>query len=846
MYKLQLSKDWLMKTVGEDKTYPCTVPMTNFSVLLNAGVVPDYNTSIKESELLPYAKKDYEFSTKFVISDEIFACDKILIEFEALDTIAEITINDIALAKTENAHIGYQIDIKGIIKQGNNTLSVIFRSPINYITSKQKLDPMPHNNNGLTGVPHIRKPQCHTGWDWGPTIPFCGITRNVNILGHSKARLVDVEILQKHSPDVVRLDFKVDIEKISKIENPTLAVTIVSPIGKITVNNFDKNNFTLNIDNPILWSLKELNGLAKQPLYEITVELLNNNVVLDKIFKKIGLRTIELNQKADAFGQNFQFVINGTAIFAKGANWIPADSLIDRVDAKTLEYYVKTMQDSNMNMVRVWGGGYYESDEFYNLCDEYGILVWQDFAFACAPYPFYDKTFLDNVLNEVTYNVLRLRHHASLALWCGNNEIEAMTMGWRAKVQLVKFTKTFFYDILPTHLKSLDNVTPYTPGSPIGHSFLSGMGDDKIGDTHLWSVWHGLQPLNFYRTRYTRFCSEFGLESLPSNDAIDLFATEQDYSLSSPVFMAHQKCMSGNKKMLYYMATKYNVPYNFVDLPYYTGLIQAECVKDATEHWRRNRGRCNGSLYWQLNDCWLVSSWASIDYLGKYKALQYHAKHFFNPTMVSIKDDKTLISMYVINDMPKEKELCLKYSIMDFNGKEIFKGSQEFTIAALESKGVAVFDLLDFVKKNQIKNHLVVAHLYENGILISRKTHLPVPDKTAALPKTHIKCNTQIDGKVLKINLVSSVFARSVCVDIKGLSLPFNDNYFDMLPKEEKTIEVTLSDSKFTEEYIKNNLSIKTVANIDANKSKIKNLFTRLYISLIPMNVINRIVYKFM
>lgn len=832
---LNLNKNWEMREAGGD-WLKVNLPCCNYLELIKNNVIADPFYGTYEAGALDVSKKDYEFKKQFSVEKNLFECEHIYLKCDRLDTLADIYINDKLVANTDNCHIAYEFDVKLYLIKGKNLLSIIIHSPVNYISKKQQAEPMPKNMNGISGVPYIRKPQCHFGWDWGPTLPPSGIG-DVKLEGYNKGRFDDIKIIQKHTDGKVLLNFDIKTEDYLPFSK-SIKVEIVSPEGN--KKTFEYPSVTeISIDNPELWWS---NGLGKQALYTINFSLSDGESVLDKQTKKIGLRTIKLLRNKDEYGENFCFEVNGVKIFAKGANWIPPDSFSARVTPEILEYYISAMATSNMNMVRVWGGGYYESDVFYDLCDKYGILVWQDFAFACAPYPFYNKPFLQNVKEEIEYNVKRLRHRASLALYCGNNEIEMMSLLWHSFKDLTEWTEIFFYDILPKEITKQDDVTPYIAGTPNGLGYMKAVNSDKAGDSHLWHVWHGLRPLTYYRKRFSRFCSEFGLESLPSMDAIKSFTDEQNLSLKSDVFLAHQKCASGNNKMLYYMATRYNIPNDFSDLVYFTGLIQNECVSDATEHWRRNTGRCNGSLFWQLNDCWPVSSWSSIDYTGKFKALQYRAKHFNNPTMVSLNNNGSKISVFVINDRNKPLGLKLQTKLVAFNGESLYDNTSDIEIGAVEASRIFDINCTKYAKGKQLKNSVFVARLYDGEMLISEKTALFKAEKNLKLPKEKIEYTVKKEGEFISITLKSKAYARAVMLDISGLNTPLSDNYFDLLPNEEKTVTVKTT---LTAEEVEKLLCVKDVANVEVNRSKLNNLKLRAKIFLIPQNFAGFIGYHF-
>ena len=487
-----------------------------------------------------------------------------------------------------------------------------------------------------------------------------------------------------------------------------------------------------------------------------------------------------------------------------------------------------------MNILRIWGGGYYGSDEFYNACDEMGILLWQDFQFACQAYPFFKEDFLENVKEEIKYNVMRISHHASLALWCGNNEIEEMHSGWLAYRKYIEWTEKFFWHILEGEIRKYDTSTAFIPGSPVGLSHNKGVDCDNVGDTHLWAVWHGLKPMSFYRKRMTRFCSEFGFESLPDIKAVRQFAEEKDFALDSEVFLAHQKCLNGNDKMVYYIASRFDLPERFEDYIYLSQVTQAECIEDATAHWRRNKGRCNGAIYWQFNDCWPVCSWSSYDYYGNYKALQYAAKNFNAPLGISVEDDENKIDVYALNDLNEAQKFTLEAVAFNLNGGEKFKKSTELTLDRLENKCVFSFSTKEF---NKASDALCI-RLIKAGKPTLQKVVLLDKEKNLKLPKAQISVNFEQSGNLLKINLKSDKFARLVRLESDTTSEPFSDNYFDLMAGEIKQVTIEIPEGMSSEEF-QNGINIMSLSDVKKDKNKVKVLKNKIKIFTSPINLGN-------
>lgn len=806
-----LNGQWNMTRVATGDKYNVNVPSDNYTQLLLLGVIPDPYYKDNEKLVEWVGREDWLYEKVFELTEGDLNNRKVLLVCKALDTLCDVYVNDQLIGKGENAHLKYEFDIKGVAKVGENTLKIHFFAPVPLAEKLQAEKPLPKNFNGTDGIAYIRKPHCHFGWDWGPHIPLSGITDDISVICFDN-RLEDIEIKQIHENGKVTLKINPIVDGEGEVK-----AKIICPDG----TEFNIENNEIIIENPELWWTKELSGKEKQPLYTV-VATLGDTVIT----KKIGLRTIRLDRSADEFGSNFCFCLNDTPIFAKGANWIIPDSLMGRTTKETYDYYIDSALSANFNMLRIWGGAYYTPDYFLEQCDEKGLLIWQDFMFACLMYPFYEEDFTNNVLKEIEYNVNRIKSHPSLALWGGNNEIETMFSYMPENMKIVQWYKKFFYEILADFVSKLDPDTPYIPTSPIGESFRKGVTGDSHGDTHMWNVWHGQKPLNYYRTRPTRFCSEFGLESLPSMDAIRQFAEKEDYSITSEIFNAHQKCKGGNRKMLFYLLEKYYEPENFEDMIYMTNLIQKECIADATEHWRRNRGRCNGSLFWQYNDCWQAPSWSSVDFTGKWKALQYASRHFFEPVCVSIEETKKDYKIYAINDLREEKNVKMSITLSTVDGKIISSNELKKTLSPLSSECIFGADI-----KGNKKEVFLSVKMFENDKIISERTKIFVPDRDLKLKPNTIQKSVSYENGELTIKLVSSVFCRSVMVDIADFSTPFSDNYFDLLPNEEKIITV-----KAEREY---EVTVKSLADIPVKKSKFKANLYRLKFALEPENIAN-------
>lgn len=815
MKTISLNGNWQMTMPG-GKTYGAEVPVSDYNVLLKNGVIDDPFYGTNENDSLYIGETDKSFSRKFSLEKDFLENENIMLQCDCLDTLAEIYINGSLAGKSKNAYIGFEKDIKKFVNVGENSIEIRFSSPVEYVKRRQKEKALPRNANGINGVPYIRKPACHFGWDWGINMPLSGILGNIRLIAfHDEIR--DFSLNQIHKDGVVTLKIHTDIKKDSSGE-------LTAPNGEKRTFKIEDGYAQITIETPELWWTRELSGRDKQPLYTVKIE---------NTAKRIGLRTIELDRSKDKYGSNFRFILNGVPIFAKGANLIPPDAMADRINKASFEKITNDAILANFNMLRVWGGGYYGSDEFYDLCDEKGILVWQDFMFACLMYPFYEEDFLANVLNEVKYNVSRISHHASLALWCGNNEIEFMFTYLPENSEIVKWYRKFFYDILPGELRKYDKKTPYIETSPIGDGFRKNITADKCGDTHMWHVWHGCKDLKYYTKRYTRFMSEYGMESLPSKDCIEQFAEKEEMNLFSETMLSHQKCLSGNAKMRYYLLERYNEPDRFDDLIYLTGLIQSQCVGNAAEHFRRCKGRCNGALWWQLNDCWGCPSWSSVDYSGKWKPLMYEGKRFFSPVALSVKEKGSNAEIYLLNDTLESAEYTVTAKIRDFQGRIFAEESEKvFSAAGNPLKAITV----SLKGTDKIRN-VLQAELYNaEGKKIFEKTTVFAPERKLDLKRAKIR--VLVDGN--QLTLESNTYARSVFVDIKGESTPLSDNSFDLIPGEPKTIRLE-KECRIKPESI----SVKCVNNVRSSSTETERTAYRVGFSLKPENIANMFYYTF-
>lgn len=792
MKKINLAGKWILTCCESGRQYEADVPGSDFGALIKNGAIANPLISGDEKEGITVGEKDYEFSTTFTLSEDDMKKEHIHLVIGSLDTLCTCYIGGKKAFRSENAYIPVDIDIKEFLKSGENEICFHFDSAVKYITEKQKADALPKNPNGIDGIPYIRKPGCHFGWDWGPCVPFCGILEKIELHCFDE-RIENIKIKQNTTKESSVITVSADGAK---------SITLIHPDGKS--ETFSESG-VLTVENPELWYTKEMSGKEKQPLYTVIFE---NDECREE--RRIGLRSLYLDRSADEYGSNFCFILNGEKVFAKGANLIPFSAIYEDSSNADVDYYLDLAQQSHFNMLRVWGGGWYASDYLIEQCDERGILIWQDFCFACQLYPFYDKEFTENVLAEVKANAQRLTTHPSLALWCGNNEIETMFSYLPKTMKIMKSHEEFFYHTLPDFLKDMTDVS-YIPTSPIGSECFKDCSSDNVGDTHMWNVWHGLKKLDYYGTRYSRFLSEFGLESLPSMKSINTFATPADYDIQSAAFNRHQKCIGGNEKMLFYLTEMFSFPKSFEYLPYLTGIVQCECIKNATVHFRQNKGRCNGSLFWQFNDVWNCPSWSSVDFEGVPKALQYKAREFFDPITVSCKKEKGKAIIFAHNDTLEKVSFTLKVKMLSPNVTMQYEIELEpNSYKAIDEIGVNAKTVMQF------------------DFCGKRITEIFTSPEKLSLKKANI--TSKLEGNTL--TLKSDVFAYNIFIESDSIA---DENYFCLLPGEERSVTFRNAPESYR---------IICANNIDYEKNAVKKALFRFFYRLKPLNIANFVYYS--
>ncbi|MFL5733903.1 MAG: glycosyl hydrolase 2 galactose-binding domain-containing protein [Chloroflexia bacterium] len=806
MQSQTLSGAWEFRQAGSEEWLPARVPGGAHTDLLALGLIPDPFVADNEKPVRWVAESGWEYRREFSCPPELRAKEKVFLVCDGLDTLATITLNGQELGHTDNMFRQYRWDVKPLLRgQGEahaNELVIAFDSPVRYAAEKQAVRSLPGVSQAIPGGPYLRKAPCQFGWDWGLQLPPVGIWKDVRLEGYSHARLQEVHLRQRHAEGRVTVEARVTIERWSE---EALAVTtrITAPDGEVLAGEAavapgsSEALVRVVVQQPKLWWPK---GYGEQPLYQVEVELIEDDKSkigepsvppgietsspLDLRAYKIGLRTVELRQEEDRCGRSFGFVVNGVPVFAKGSNWIPADSFPTRISDERLEWLVRSAAESHQNMLRVWGGGFYEEERFYNLCDRYGLLVWQDFIFACSVYPLDDSEFLESVRAEVVENIRRLRHRASLALWCGNNEMEEGWDDWgwdRPEFGDLKAAyDLFFHHTLPGWCVAEDPDRSYWPSSPSSGVPFEDPNGQRQGDAHYWDVWHGGKPFTAYRDQYPRFMSEFGFQALPTMETIRSFASEADLNMTSYVMEQHQKNASGNGLIVGQMLDAFRMPMDFESLVYLSMVLQAQGIRYGVEHWRRHKERVGGTLYWQLNDCWPVASWSSLDYFGRWKALHYAARRFYAPVLLSIEDRPPEMALHVTSDLVEPWEGSVRWSLETLSGEAIESGKELVQVPPLSSTAVRMLDFGDRVSDEKSREMVFVAELWHGNQRITTQVTTFAPTKHLALAAPDVQASMSSEGGMLVVALQSGSLARMLELSLEGVDAVFSDNYFDL------------------------------------------------------------------
>lgn len=793
---------WQMRELGSTAWQEAVVPGTVYTDLLRNGKMEDPFWKDNEDKICALMEKDYEYRCRFTLLPGMLKNHRVVLHFDGLDTLAEIYVNQTYAGKAFNMHRIWEFDVKDLLQEGENELQVIFHSPLKFIAEAYKKYGNIGNDDTYEGFMHLRKAHYMFGWDWGAHLPDAGIFRPVSLLGIQEARIDNVYIQQSHGEDRVSLTFRVEVgESVKSLPSTfTYTVRIKEPEGRTWV--LEDSPEELTIENPKLWWV---NNLGSQPLYDICVTLRYQDTILDTWERKIGLRQVTMRREKDRWGESFAHELNGRSIFAMGADYIPEDHLLGRTGREKTRKLLEACREANFNVIRVWGGGCYPEDWFYELCDEMGFLVWQDFMFACSVYELTPE-FEENIRREFADNIKRIRHHASLGLWCGNNEMEMFVDEgcWVTKPSEVRDYLFMYERILPEVLSKYDPQTFYWPASPSSGGSFDDPNDPDRGDVHYWKVWHGNRPFSEYRKHFFRYASEFGFQAFPFKKTLEQITDDlEDFNIFSYVMEKHQRNYGANGKIMNYLQQTYRYPTEFTTLLYASQLLQADAIRYGVEHFRRNRGRCMGAVYWQLNDCWPVVSWSSIDYGGRWKALHYYAKRFFAPVMISCREEGWMtqeanmnrqhftfeksIRLNVANETLEDKKIKVCWQLRNQKAEILRLEEQEITVPALsavwmektELPHADVFTQYVSFQAIEVKDGEEKAQVLSEGtVIFSYPKYFRYEDPCLTWEK---------EGN--KIRVTASSYAKSVEILNEEEDLVLSDNYFD-LNGDTKEVEI--------------------------------------------------------
>ena len=767
------------------------------------GLIPDPFWGTNELAVQWIEKHDWEYRARFAVPPALLAEEAVELVADGLDTVATVTLNGRVVARTDNMFLGHRWNVKRLLRPGRNELCIRFGSALRYVHTHRTGHRPREFNDPVGGATRLRKQQCQFGWDWAPRLVTAGIWRDIRLEGWTGNRLTDVRVTQIHRRDgSVRLQLAPELARSDRAAMCRWRLALGDAVVAAGTGP------ELVVTQPRLWWP---NGQGAQPLYRLEVEVtLGDGNMLGPWVRRLGLRTIKLEQRPDSRGKSFRFVVNGRPVFAKGANWIPAHSFVAGLTRADYERDLRSAAAAHMNMLRAWGGGIYESEDFYDLCDELGLLVWQDFMFACTRYPG-DAAFVASIRAEAAQQVRRLRHRACLALWCGNNEVfglnrEALKPGTRARADYDRI----FHRALPAAVASHDGVTAYWPGSPWrGDDDTSHTAGAARGDTHYWEVWHARKPIKDYEQHAFRFVSEFGMQSFASAETQATFCPPGDGNVFGPTMTNHQKGWCGNQIILDYVSRQYRFPKDQDALLYLSQLNQAECMRTAVEHYRRNLPRCMGALYWQLNDCWPAATWSSLEFSGRWKALHYAARRFFVPALVSAHvpgEEQTItnnyrrssvrrVHLYTVYDAPAPARGVLRWDLFHVDGRVLRHGRKAVALRPGSSVRQRTLDLAAPLARHG-RDHLYLRIALEvDGSCVSEETVFLTTPRFVALPRGRAAVTWRTRSpRQIALTFVSPVFQHRFAFALPGIAHRASDNYFELYPGEPKIVTVEFTE----------------------------------------------------
>lgn len=805
-----LHSDWTFCQVGDTLWSDAKVPGTIHQDLLNHNRIPNPFYGMNEEAVQWVENEDWMYRTSFVVTEEQLNRDAAVLELDGLDTYADVFLNGALILRSDNMFVGHKVPVKSVLRKGENRLLIRFRSAVKEALPQWETNgfdyPADNDHSSKRVSIYTRKAPYSYGWDWGIRLATCGIWRPVRLVFSDVARIEDYYVRQASvSASKADVDNRLEITNVTS--QPVLALLKVAyhysandtkEVQKQIELRPGENTVSLPvmIDNPHLWMP---NGWGEPSLYKFTASVSVDGVEVASQERQVGLRSIRVVMEDDEHGKSFYFEVNGYPMFAKGANFIPDDALLPNVTTERYKRIFEDVKAANMNMLRVWGGGIYEDDKFYDEADRNGILIWQDFLFACTTYP-HDPLFLKRVEAEAEYNIKRLRGHASLAMWCGNNEIYegVRYWGWKNKYTAEAFAEmnrgydVLFRQLLPDMVKRFDSDRFYMHGSPYEANW--GRPESwKIADSHNWGTWYGRKPFESFDSEIPRFMSEYGFQAFPEMKTIRTFAEEKDFELESPVMNAHQKATIGNALIKQTMGLYYKVPAKFEDLVYVGLVLQGQGMRHGIEAHRRNRPYCMGSLFWQLNDSWPVVSWSSIDYYGNWKAMQYQSQRAFAPVLINAIKEGDDLCVYLISDELQDRDdVRLTVELMDFDGKSHGKWTHSGKLSANTSMLFLKKRVDEFLSKQDAATSFLRFTLKaKNGAALADEVFYFAYPKDQKLPEARIETSVKRRGEAIEMTLKADKLARDIFIEVPVQGVRFSDNFFDLLPGQRKKITIT-------------------------------------------------------
>lgn len=836
---LSLDGKWKFRQVNTENWMDAQVPGCTHTDLMASGMIPDPFLSDNEKKLQWIGEKDWEYMREFEVSEKLLGNTHVELQMNGIDTYADVYVNGKYLISCDNMFRIWRVDVRPYLNVGKNTIRVRFHSVFKmdmpkYLNADFKRMAWPNNDQSDIWLSlYARKAGYNYGWDWGPRLITSGIWRSISLHAWSDADVRDVFIKTLSIPEGRK--GHAEMEAVCEIMSDrtmsgTLSVSVAGQTFEEEIQVAEgKNSHTLKfrMKNPELWWC---NGAGAQKLYDFDIRFSSGDFS-DSRSVRTGVRTVEVVREDDQWGRSMYVVLNGRPVFMKGANYIPADNFPARVTPQAYENIVKTAAVSNMNMLRIWGGGIYENDLFYELCDRYGILVWHDMMFACGMFPA-DDAYLESVSHEVEDNVIRLRNHPCIALWNGNNENEISYYGWGWRDRLSKEAdriyqadlEKLFYGTIPEALSKVDGTRYYHPTSPV--TGYNGVGAN-YGDVHFWSVWKGGWIEEYDRPENIgRFMSEYGFQSYPSLAALEKVIPEDQMYIGSNVMLAHQRARHddtrdphfGDNMMKMYMDRYFSVPDDFGHFIFMSQLMQAEAVKKAIEAHRRAKPYCMGTLYWQINDCWPVASWASMDYYGNWKPLQYYAKRLFSDILVSAysaSEDK--ISFKVVSDMAERFSGTLEVKAQTLEGKSVSVWTEPFSLEPDGCSDILTLDKDELLGSCMDDEVFVSMKVISSGKCCSENVYYPAYPGEYDYPEPEFDMDIEpVDGGFV-ISLMAGVLVRDLWFTLEDGDAEFEDNAVTLLPDERKyiTVKTDIPLEKFRE-----NLSWITLNTVQNEKSE--------------------------